>query len=341
MKRTGAPAPRFEHLVHMTTSDGVFEHALHRSPRREHGYCLDDVSRALIVTVRQPGASPTLRGAMRTYLAFAEQAQDASGAFRNRRGTGGDWSGRATTGDHWGRALWSAGTTSDLAHGHVAVRALAVAERALRARSRWPRAMAYAALWAAEVLREHPGHRVAIHMLTDAREVLRMTGGDPSWPWPEPRLTYANAVLPEALIAIGDCLGDPAVLDEGLSQLAWLLDLQTRDGHISVIPAGGWAPPEPLPGFDQQPIEVAALAEAAWRAHQVTGDVGWLREVDLCARWFLGGNDVGLRLYDHSTGGCADGLHADRTNRNQGAESTLAALSTLQLAQRAALVAAA
>lgn len=342
MKRPAVPAPRFEHLVHMTTADGIFEHALHAQPRREHGYCLDDVSRALVVAVRQPRPTPTLRGVVRTYLAFVEQAQDETGAFRNRRSTDGAWAGSPTTDDHWGSALWSLGITAGLASGHVATRALVVAERAMLTRSHWPRAMAYAALGAVEVLRAHPGHPAATHLLEDARQLL---GNHPSvlehWRWPEPRLTYANAVLPESLIAIGEGLDDQALVDEGLAQLTWLLDLQTRDGHISVIPAAGWAPPEPLPGFDQQPIEVSALAEAAWRAYQATRDPAWLNVVDLCAGWFLGNNDLGLRLYDHSTGGCADGLHADRISRNQGAESTIAALSTLQLARQARLEAAA
>jgi hypothetical protein len=342
MKRPAVPAPRFEHLVHMTTAVGIFGHALHAQPRPEHGYCLDDVSRALVVAVRQPRATPTLRGVVRTYLAFVEQAQDETGAFMNRRSTDGAWAGSPTTDDHWGRALWSLGTTAGLARGHVATRALVVAERAMLTRSHLPRAMAYAALGAVEVLRAHPGHPAATHLLEDARQLLgNRPSVDQRWRWPEPRLTYANAVLPESLIAIGEDLDDQALVDEGLAQLTWLLDLQTRDGHISVIPAAGWAPPEPLPGFDQQPIEVTALAEAAWRAYQATRDPAWLNVVDLCASWFLGNNDVGLRLYDHSTGGCADGLHADRINRNQGAESTVAALSTLQLARRARLEAAA
>ncbi len=339
MRRTHVPAPRFEHLVRMTTAVGIFEHPLHGHPRREHGYSLDDVSQALVVTVRQPEASPTLRGTVRTYLAFIEQAQDPTGAFRSRRRTDGSWQDPATTEDHWGRSLWSLGTTARLARGHIAERALNAAQRAMLTRSDWPRAMAYAALGAAEILHAHPRHLSAAHLLRDARDRLRPTGTDPAWPWPEARLTHANAVLPEALIAIGECLDDQLLLDQGLAQLTWLLDLQTRGGHLSVVPAGGWSPHEPLPGFDQKPIEVAALAEATWRAHQVTGDDTWLTAVDLCASWFLGNNDVGLRLYDHSTGGCADGLHAESTTRDHGAESTLAALATLQLARRAALAA--
>jgi hypothetical protein len=335
---TRVPHPRFDHLMRMTTAEGVFEHALLATPRREHGFCLDDVSRALVVTVREPEPSPTLRGAIRSYLAFTEQAQDPSGAFRNRRRVDGSWSDSPTTHDHWGRALWSLGTTVSLASGNIAVRALVSAERAMGTRSPWPRAMAYAALGASEVLRVVPGHRRSIRLLEDARALLGLAHGDGSWPWPEQRLTYANAVLPEARIAIGAALADRSLIDAGVDQLAWLLALQTRQGHLSVVPAGGWAPGEALPGFDQQPIEVSALAEASWRAYQVTRETRWVDAVELCAAWFLGANDVGLRLYDHSTGGCSDGLHSRRTNRNQGAESTLAALSTLQLARRAAPV---
>jgi hypothetical protein len=176
-------------------------------------------------------------------------------------------------------------------------------------------------------------------LLVDVRTLLSRPRIASGWPWPERRLTYANAVLPEALIAIGDALNDAALLSHGVDLLHWLLELQTRDGHISVTPAAGLAPGDVLPAFDQQPIEVSALAEACWRAHEATGDPRWVQAVQLCAEWFLGANDVGLVLYDEATGGCSDGLHSTRINLNQGAESTLAALSTLQLARRPVLVA--
>lgn len=341
MSHLSPPEPRFEHLLHLTTELGIFEHSLVSQPRLEHGYCLDDVSRALLVTTRQPGSTATLRGAMRAYLAFIEQAQSAEGAFRNRRRTDGTWSDQPSTDDHWGRALWAAGSTARIEHGYVAARALAIAERAMRQRSPWPRSMAYAALGAAEVLHAHPRHPAARKLLIDAGQILRPHQLPPSWPWPESRLRYANAVLPEALVAIGAGLGERDLMSSGLAQLEWLLELQTSGDHLSVIPAGGWGPGDPLPGFDQQPIEVAALAEACWRAYEATGEPDWLSAVDLCASWFLGNNDAGISMYNHSTGGCSDGLHADAANRNQGAESTLAALSTLQLARRAVLAVAA
>ncbi len=334
------PEPRFDHLERLTTPLGLFEHARLTVPRLEHGYCLDDVSRGLLVAVRQPDPPRAARAMVQSYLRFTVKAQDSRGAFHNRRRIDGSWSDTTSVGDHWGRALWALGTAAALTEGETREQTQAVAARAMRARSPWPRSMAYAALGAVEVLNARPGHRAAIRLLRDARAMLPRPSGEAAWPWIEPRLTYANAVIPEALMAIGAALDDSAMVRDGVALLTWLLDLQTRDGRISVVPAGGWAPGEARPGFDQQPIEVAALAEACWRAHELTGEPHWNDAVHSCADWFLGANDLGLALYDASTGGCSDGLHADRINLNQGAESTLAALSTLQIASRTALVAA-
>jgi len=336
------PEPRFDHLVRMTTPWGLYEHALHSEPRPEHGYCLDDVSRALVVTVRQPAPTDQLQQLIGIYMRFTAAAQDSGGAFRNRRGDDRAWSDQPGVEDHWGRAVWAVGAAAANTRGEVRARAVEIAARGMKVRSPWPRSMAYAALGAADILRARPGDGASLRLLADARTLLDRPTVDRSWPWPEPRLTYANAVLPEALIAIGVALGDVPLRDRGLAQLRWLVELQTSPaGHLSVVPAGGREPGDAQPGFDQQPIEVAALAEACWRAHQCTGDRRWLAATQSCADWFLGTNDVGLALYDLSTGGCSDGLHHDSVNANRGAESTLAALSTLQISRRAVLVAAA
>jgi hypothetical protein len=153
------------------------------------------------------------------------------------------------------------------------------------------------------------------------------------WPWPELRLSYANALLPDALLAVGAALDAPSLVADGLGLLGWLLDRQTRDGHLSVVPVGGRGPAEAGPGFDQQPIEVAALAQACARAYQIAGRRRWAEGVELAVSWFLGANDTGVPLLDPETGGGFDGLHQDRRNDNQGAESTLALLTTLQQAR--------
>ena len=329
------PAPVFDHLAHLSTPVGLFEHALLTEPRREHGYCLDDVARGLVVTVRQPHPTPQVEVLTATYLRFTLFAQDGLGRFHNRRDQAGRWTDTATVEDHWGRALWALGSAAaSTTDPRVRRAALDAAAASLERRSPWWHAMAYAALGAAEVLEIQPGNRAAHGLLTDARTLLAQPT-DPSWPWPDARLTYANAVLPEALVAIGVALGDEGTLRAGLDLLHWLIGQETHDGHLSMTPVGGRQDGDERPGFDQQPIEVAALAEACWRAFRATRQEVWLAYLDRCVGWFLGDNDAGMVLYDDVSGGGFDGLHAHGVNENQGAESTLAALSTLQLGRLA------
>ena len=156
----------------------------------------------------------------------------------------------------------------------------------------------------------------------------------PGWPWPEPRLTYANAVLTEVMITAGSALDRPALLRRGLELLDWLLARETRNGHLSVTPVGGSGPKDRGPGFDQQPIEVAALADACARAFDVDGHGRWADGMAAARDWFLGDNDGAVLMWDPRTGGGFDGLHRCGANQNQGTESTLALLSTMQHARR-------
>ena len=328
----------FDHLSRLSTEIGLFEHALFTAPRRDHGYCVDDVARGLVLTSRQPVPSDAVSWLTATYLRFIGCAQDGDGRIRNRRREDGSWTDEAGVEDHCGRALWGLGTAAAAGtEEHVRDFALARARIGLQARSPSRRSMAHAAVGAFEVLRAHPGDRAALGLLADASTLLGRAGPDPSWPWPEPRLFYANALLPEALLLIGSGLGDDAALQDWLALLAWLLERQTRDGHLSVVPTGGWQRGEPWPGFDQQPIEVSALAEACARAFEMTGELAWKTGLESCVAWFLGANDSGFAMYDPVSGGGFDGLHVAGVNQNQGAESTLAALTTFQLARRVAV----
>jgi hypothetical protein len=189
--------------------------------------------------------------------------------------------------------------------------------------------MAFAALGAAEILAAHPDDERARSLLDAAAQTIGRPS-DGRWSWPEPRLTYANAALPEALLAAGEHLGDARALDDGLALLGWLVDVETGDGHLSVTPVGGWTLGECRPGFDQQPIEVAALADGCARAFRLTGDPRWAQTVEQARSWFLGDNDAGTSLCAPDTGGGYDGLHAHGCNTNQGAESTLAMVATMQ-----------
>jgi len=197
-------------------------------------------------------------------------------------------------------------------------------------RSPYPHSMAFAALGAAEVLTAHPGHRPALELLRETVSCVGRPDFRRGWPWPQPRLSYANAAIAEALIAAGWGLSNDDILADGLALLGWLLDVETRDGHLSVTPVGGWAAGEPRPAFDQQPIEVAALADACRRAFELTGDDRWADGLDRAVAWFLGDNDIRVPLHDPATGGGCDALTPYGRNTNQGAESTLAMVSTLQ-----------
>ncbi|MBW8802664.1 MAG: glycosyltransferase [Catenulisporales bacterium] len=323
--------PCFAHLRRLSDDTGLFEHARGAVPRREHGYCLDDVARGLLVVCREPEPEPDLVALAETYLAFTAHAQSPGGAFHNRLGYDRRWHDEPGVGDWWGRALWGLGTAA--ARGPapwIRDSARAMFEAGARLRSPWVRSTAFAALGAAEILAADPGCGAARNLLTDAAELIGAPSGNPAWPWPEERLGYANAALAEVRIAAGHLLGDDSVLADGLTLLGWLLEQETVRGHLSPTPAGGRGQDQKAPGFDQQPIEAAAMADACARAFAVTGDTRWSAGVALAAGWFLGENDSGTALADERTGGCCDGLERRGRNENQGAESTLALISVLQ-----------
>ena len=323
--------PPFRHLLRLTDRVGLLEQAEGVVPRVEHGYTVDDVARGLLVLCREPSPRDELITLTRRYLYFLTLAQAPDGRYRNRLGYDRRWRDQPGTGDCWGRALWGLGTAA--ARGPtVGIRgeALALFDSGARVRSPLPHAMAFAVLGAAEVLAVLPGHPAALSLLEDAVAVIGELPDDPAWPWPLPRLSYANAAIAEAVIVIGDKLNREAVLRGGLRMLEWLQAGETRDGHLSVVPVGGWGPGEQRPGFEQRPIEVAALADACTRAAAVTGDAAWLDGVAMCVAWFFGDNDAKVPIFDERTGGGCDGLGINSRNRNQGAESTLAMISVLQ-----------
>lgn len=327
-------AVSFDHLVDLSDDTGLFEHARGVVPRRRHGYCLDDVARGLVVLSREPRLTSPLVALARTYTAFVADAQEASGRCHNRLSYDRRWQDEAGVDDCWGRAVWGLGSlaTSQSLPG-LQAEGLELFELSAGCRSPWPRATAFSVLGAAAVLNSYPQHRIAQDLLADALAVLGQPTGDACWPWPEPRLNYANAAIADALIAAGQALGNHQPVADGLHLLAWLFEVQTFDGHLSPVSVGGWAPGEPRPAFDQQPIEAAALAEAADRAFAVSGEMRWSGWLQDCIDWFTGDNDSGVALYDPLTGGGFDGLECAGRNANQGAESTLAALTVMQLAR--------
>ena len=328
--------PTFHHVLAMSDRIGMFEHADHTEPRRNHGYCTDDMARLLVVIVREPRPSRAVVELSRTTFRFLAKAQGVTGLIRNRCTTTGLWHGPRTTEDCWGRSLWAFGSAARFApEDWMRQSALAHFGHGASQSSPWVRSMAFAALGAGDVLTVDPYNLPAREILDDAASRFGANRPSPTWPWPENRLTYANAVIPEAMLIAGTHLDRPELVDQGLTLLDWLLQRETRDGHLSPTPAKGAGPKaRDFATFDQQPIEVAAMADACARAFEVTGDNTWLRGIDLAARWFDGDNDAGALMWDPATGGGYDGLEIDGPNLNEGAESTLALISVFQQWER-------
>ena len=324
--------PSFAHLKRLTTSHGLQEHALLDEPRAEHGHCLDDVARALVLLCREPQLDVESRDLLDLYLSFTYRAIADNGACHNRMDLDGHWTDEPTVGDWWGRATWALGFGAVHApEAEQRARALSGFRILAQASSPDLRAMSFAALGAGELLLARPGESLARKVLIDTQK--RFTPAQSTdWPWPEARLRYSNGSVAEAVMLTGLALQDAATVVRGLAMLDFLLSIETRSGHLSVTPAGGRGPRESDMGFDQQPIEVAAIADACARAWAITGDVRWIDELKRAWGWFLGDNDVGVRMFDPDTGAGYDGLHDRGPNLNQGAESTIAMLSTAQQA---------
>lgn len=302
-----------------------------------HGYCTDDVARGLVVVLREPSVPPELRRLESDFFTFLVRAQLPDGRFHNRLSAAPEcrWLDEVGSDDAIGRAIWALGAAA--ARGRspgLRRRALTRFELGTDFCSPSPRANAGAVLGAVQVVESRPSHRAGRVLLERAAARLGTVSADPAWPWPETRLAYDNARLAESRIAAGVALRDQRLVDEGLRLLDWLVATETCGDHFSFTPHRGWTLGEPRPGFDQQPIEAGAMADACARAFDTTGEARWANVCVRAAAWFLGTNDVGLPLRDAEMGGCFDGLERDGLNRNQGAESTLALISALQQARR-------
>lgn len=346
------PELKLNHLNRMTDDSGMLQHAIFTIPNRREGYTTDDNARALILAVLLEGRDvtqgeknqqlqvdrPTADSAS-LYLSFLEYAfSSAKGRFKNFLRYDRRWNEPVGSEDCHGRALWGLGTVLGRAQDH-GLRGAAgrLFEFSLPAAVEFssPRAWAYALLGIHEYLNSYSGDRdVAKVQSALSRRLLQMYDSirQPDWKWFENVLAYGNARLPQALLLVGSTCGDDRMVSAGLESLDWLLEMQRceTNGHFVPIGSQGFCHHGGEKArFDQQPLEAAGAVSACLQAYRVTGDNRWRNEAWSAFNWFLGDNDLQLPLYDSATGGCRDGLHPDRANENQGAESTLSFLMAL------------
>jgi glycosyltransferase involved in cell wall biosynthesis len=345
------PEPNLNHLRQMTDDTGMLQHAIFTIPNRREGYATDDNVRALILTVmleqdqqrlsleQSEKLVPASGSSASQYLSFLEHAfSPAKGRFKNFLRYDRRWNEPVGSEDCHGRALWALGTVlgRSLDQG-LRGAAGRLFEFSLSAVLEFtsPRAWAYALLGIQEYLESFPGDRDAqkVRSVLSSR-LLQMYESihRPDWKWFENVVAYGNARLPQAMLLVGSARGDDRMIGAGLESLDWLSQVQRCEINHHFVPVGSdgfYRQGGEKARFDQQPIEAAGAVSACLQAYRITGDSRWRSEAWSAFNWFLGDNDLQLPLYDSVTGGCRDGLHPDRANENQGAESTLSFLMAL------------
>lgn len=341
-KRTGELPPlKLDHLRHLTDDTGIFQHAIFTVPNYREGYTTDDNARALMVSVLLEEVGNKESADLSTrYLAFIWHAfNEKTKRFRNFMDYQRNWLEESGSDDSHGRALWSLGVV--LAHSDIPTlhnMAGRIFQQSLLSilDTTSPRAWAFALLGIHEYLLLFDGDRRASQVQAElAGKLLSLykVNKTEKWHWFEDKLTYCNAALSHAILLCGESLSNAEMMSVGLESLTWLAELQHSDtGGTHFVPIGsnGFYPRGgDRARFDQQPIEAQAMVSACLEAYRITKDKKWHVEARHAFEWFLGRNDLHLLVYDPTTGGCRDGLHPDRLNENQGAESTLAFLQSL------------
>lgn len=329
-------------LERLCDDTGMIQHSVLGVPDRDHGYCVDDNARALILAHLSGG-----RFARRatSFAAFIQHSWNPTmNRFRNFMGYDRAWCETMGSEDSCARALWAIGLTAsqgasaDLRRWgrHLWRQA---AGMALEFHS--PRAVAFAMLGAEGLLQACPGDEAGSAIM-ERGAVLLADGlrhySEPGWTWFEPALAYDNCRLPQALLVAARRAGNHAQAGDALAALGWIFDRQTSGaGHFRPIGSESFGLRErPWLPFDQQPVDAWASVDAAVLAFRHTGATRWRRAAELAYAWFFGHNDRGVVLADGATGACHDGLGPRGANSNRGAESVLSlhlaahALSMLQ-----------
>jgi glycosyltransferase involved in cell wall biosynthesis len=331
------------HLSQMTDDTGILQHAIYSVPYSREGYTTDDNARALIVSTllhSSPlSASDEYLSLSRRYLAFLWFAfHDKTGRFRNFLSYDREWQEEVGSEDSHGRALWALGTVLGISE-DAGLRGAAgrLFEAAVSATLGFtsPRAWAFSILGMQAYLDRFPGDRVVQGsrnaLANRLLDIYEQTYSE-TWRWFEKSLSYSNARLSQALLVAGWRSGNQRMIEVGCASLQWLVAEQHRGNDAVFVPIGSrgfFVAGDEKARFDQQPVEACATISACVQAYLLTNEQHWLDEAWCAFRWFLGRNDLQVPLYDAATGGCRDGLHPDRVNENQGAESTLSFLMSL------------
>ena len=334
------PEVNLNHFFNLTDDTGILQHARYNVPNRGHGYCLDDNVRAILVMVllrKKMGDNQKFQHLLNLFLSFVDHAYNPQNRkFRNFMSYDRQWLEESGSEDSQGRAMWAIGTlfaatrnpnTRDYLE-NLLKYCFEIIDQLTH-----PRAIAYSLLGFCEFYKKEGDKKAEFNgqlqnMANKLYHYFRR-GGDRNWPWPDETVTYDNCRVPQALLASGVQLGDEKLTEKGIRLLDWLISHQFEKGYFSPVGNRNWLTAGHKSDFDQQPIEAAGMIDSCVCAWQITRGRKYYDYARITFNWFLGENSAGIALYDFSTGGCRDGLNRNGLNKNQGAESTLAWLSSL------------
>ncbi len=339
--------PSLEHLLALSDDVGIIQHAREDVPNRSTGYCTDDVARAFMVAIAAVNAGsydPVATRLAGTYLAFIADAQLADGRFHNFMGYDRKWQDTVGSDDSFGRAVWALGYGVRYAPRLSWQRLCAVMfARALPriAELRHLRSRAYAALGcvnalaSSSLLHDADATRAALTGCVFALKMAYEQHADDAWQWCETTMTYDNARLSEALVRGGLAVDDRRAVDAGVAMLDFYENTVIEGGTFVPIGNDGWFTRGRVRArHGEQPLEAAALIDAALAVYDLGGDARYLALAHTAYAWFEGRNSHGAMLV--RSGGCCDGVDRQGVNANMGAESTLAYLAgAFTLARRA------
>jgi glycosyltransferase involved in cell wall biosynthesis len=330
------PPIKLDHIEKLTTDYGILQFSKFSQPDHDSGYTLDDNARALINMVLFNKAYPNENciALANTYLNFIEEIQKEDGWFNNYKDFNGHLTpqnGTVNLEDANGRALWSLGTV-------ISHRETLPLEMISRAAQCWdkaikkideiksPRAIAYTikGLYHYYLAYKNENTKLSIEKLAD--ELLRHYDihSEENWCWYEDYMTYANNVLPEAMMYSYLITGDLKYKKIALITFDFLLSHYFMKGQLKVISNRGWFKKENERFFyGEQPIEVATTIIALDLFYEITNNTKYKEQLQLAFVWFLGNNHLKQIMYNPENGASYDGLEDTHVNINQGAESTL------------------
>lgn len=314
------------HIFRMTDDTGMFQHTMYNVPDLAKGYTTDDNARALLMAVKlyERKRQDKYLMLIYRYLAFIMHAQNECGHFRNFMTYERKFTESQGSEECFGRCLWALAYTMGspaLSAGLKDACASAI-KRALPVVCSLDclRGQAYAVIGLSLI--DGPAYNDLILRLADSiAQRFELCAGD-DWRWFEDSLTYDNAVLPWAMFAAFEKIGQERLLCIARESMAFLDRDAFRDGYFRPVGCNGWK----MRGgesalYDQQPVEASMSTLAHLVAFAVTGDEAMLTLARKSFAWYTGENSRSESMIDAETGGCYDGIMESGLNRNQGAES--------------------